>query len=96
MSTLSLEDLGPKMRRELGLEASCHCSSTNLHPVALIPVVEVLGPPKHESCALDGPGAAWLRNGLHRLRVPQHNPRGQPLPATQINRSKRPVHRSRS
>ena len=83
MSTLSLEDLGPKLRRELGLEASCHCSSTNLHPVALIPVVEVLGPPKLEICTFDGPGAAWLRNGLHHLRVPPQSPRSHPLSAAQ-------------
>ena len=80
MSTLSLEDLGPKMRRELGLEGSCHCSSTSLVRVALIPVVEVIGPLKHEICATNGPGAAWLRNGLHRLRVPQHSPRSHALP----------------
>ena len=73
MSTLSLEDLGAKMRRQLGLEVSCHYRNAGLAPVALIPVVEVTGPPKREIYSSDGPGAAWLRNGLHRLRVPQHS-----------------------
>jgi len=76
MSTLSLEDLGPKMRRELGLEAWCPCGGMTKGSVASIPVIEA-GPPRASKPAReDQPGAAWLRTGLHRLRIPA------PLPPT--------------
>jgi len=71
MSTLSLEDLGPEMRRNLGLEPSCRCAGSTTAFVASIPVVEARKPGAPESVTSDPPGAAWLRTGLHRLRVPR-------------------------
>lgn len=75
MSTLSLADLGPKMRRELGLDASCSCNDARqtmpAAVVATIPCVETVGPSTPESSPDDAPGAAWLRTGLHRLRIPR-------------------------
>jgi len=74
MSTLSLEDLGPKMRRELGLEAPCRCAGRKTNFVATIPVIEA-GPPRASMSASENPpGAAWLRTGLHRLRIPAFQP----------------------
>jgi len=70
MSTLSLEDLGPKMRRELGLEAACACARCRSGPALRLLVVETVksAPPEPAEGGL--PGAAWLETGLHRLRVP--------------------------
>jgi len=76
MSTLSLEDLGPNMRRELGLEASCHCANTGHARVASIPVLEMVletdsNSPERETRSAENPGAAWLRTGLHLVRIPR-------------------------
>lgn len=70
MSTLSLADLGPKMLRQLGLDTPCVCTRMDRGFVASIPVIEVS---KRAACGSGGsdlPGATWLRNGLHRLRIP--------------------------
>ena len=74
MSTLSLEDLGPKMRRELGLEAPCRCAGRKTNFVATIPVIEAGSRRAFRSASNDPPGAAWLRTGLHRLRIPVPQP----------------------
>jgi len=80
MSTLSLEDLGPNMRRELGLEASCHCANTGHARVASIPVLGMVfetvvetdrESPEREARSAESPGAAWLRTGLHLVRIPR-------------------------
>ncbi len=70
MSTLALEDLGPNMRRALGLEARYRCAGMKTGVVATIPVIEASPPGASRSASDDPPGAAWLRTGLHRLRVP--------------------------
>lgn len=84
MSTLSLDDLGPKMRRELGLESPRRCTggiACLATIVVTIPVIETAGPATREPEPDDIPGAAWLRNGLHRLRVPHIPARGYDRPA---------------
>jgi hypothetical protein len=70
MSTLSLADLGPKMRRELGLETLCNCACSNTGMVASIPVIEASRSQVSEPAGDDPRGTAWLKTGLHRLRIP--------------------------
>lgn len=73
MSTLSLDDLDTRTRRVLGLGVACNCACTrSLYP-AIIPVVETCGPTPTSTTPGNRPGAAWLRTGLHRLRVPPGN-----------------------
>lgn len=81
MSTLSLDDLGPKMRRKLGLETPCNCACTRTNFLPSIPVVEIIrsDPTGQRTRAL--PGAAWLRTGLHRLRVPPSEVQRRPASA---------------
>lgn len=81
MSTLSLADLGSKMRLELGLDASTDCTTSTIHQlarvdksvVAIIPIIDLAGPVSRKSPIDDSPGAAWLRTGLHRLRLPKRD-----------------------
>ena len=73
MSTLSLDDLGPKMRRELGLDTPCVCMRVERGFVASIPGMEVSKRTACGSAGSDLPGAIWLRTGLHRLRIPASN-----------------------
>lgn len=84
MSTLSLADLGPKMRHALGLENSCKHAGFRSECVATvvvtIPVIETAGPATPKPGPTDTPGAAWLRTGLHRLRVPPVAARGYDRP----------------
>lgn len=70
MSTLSLADLGPRMRRRLGLAPTCPCIARLQH-VASIPVIETAGRTDVAAVGGETPGAAWLRTGLHRLRAPR-------------------------
>lgn len=69
MSTLSLDDLGPKVRRSLGLESGCVCAGRRTGFVASIPVFETHGPAIDEPVIGALPGAAWIETGLHQLRV---------------------------
>lgn len=73
MSTLSLADLGPKMRRELGLHAPCACTGSSSRFVAKIPVVEVGRRPAGNLAGNELPGECWMKTGLHRLRIPASN-----------------------
>jgi hypothetical protein len=73
MSTLSLEDFDTRMRRALGLEARCNCACTRTPFRAILPVIETCGPTPTPENTENLPGAAWLRTGLHRLRVPSGN-----------------------
>ena len=65
MSTLSLADLGPNMRRELGLEALCKCAE-GVAWVAVIPIIETVSRQQPGPVNRELPGAAWLKTGLHR------------------------------
>jgi len=71
MSTLSLDDLDPKMRRELGLDASCRCRSERNRLSAVIRVVEIRSKEHRMEPKSGQPGADWIESGLHRLRVPR-------------------------
>ena len=73
MSTLSLADLGPKMRRQLGLDTPCVCPRMERGYVASIPVMEVNKRSACDSAESELPGATWLRSGLHRLRIPANS-----------------------
>lgn len=73
MSTLSLADLGPKIRRKLGLYTPCVCKRMERGFVASIPVMEVSKRTACGSAGSDLPGWIWLRTGLHRLRIPANN-----------------------
>jgi hypothetical protein len=59
-----LADLDPETRQRLGIGTPCAP-----RPVAL-PVVEIA---RRKAPENDPPGAAWLRTGLHRLRVPRRS-----------------------
>ncbi|MFO7762309.1 MAG: hypothetical protein R6V61_01085 [Wenzhouxiangellaceae bacterium] len=75
MSTLSLADLGPRMRRELGFEAPCRCARSSTGCVATIPVIETGSRAEPKPPDSELPGAAWLSTGLHRLRIPRKQAR---------------------
>ena len=75
MSTLSLADFSPGTRRALGLGPPCEhpesCARATFESryVATIPVLVITNASKQKPGPADIPGAAWLRTGLHRLRV---------------------------
>lgn len=75
MSTLSLDDLGPRMRQALGLDRSCGQACNTFQRggqvVATIPVIEAVEPAVRARDHAGLPGETWLRTGLHRLRVPR-------------------------
>ena len=70
MSTLILEDLDPKTRKELGLSEPCTCARTIPNHPAVLAFIEVGREPGKAETKPPAPGAVWLNNGLHRLRVP--------------------------
>jgi hypothetical protein len=69
MTTLSLEDLDPSARRSLGLTAACAACRRSPGPGATIPIALIGGECGPEA-QRPAPGDAWLRTGLHLLRVP--------------------------
>lgn len=70
MSTLMLEDLNSNARRALGLNESRACSCTKPDRPAALRIVEIARLPEYRPTMTPVPGALWLNNGLHRLRVP--------------------------
>jgi len=71
MTTLSLADLDPKMRRQLGLEEPCDRSRSpsTANPTVTLPVVKVSHTAAPCQRQPQPPGAEWLKNGLHHLRI---------------------------
>ena len=68
MTTLSLEDLDAATLRALGLDAPCRHPGCRDPALPVIPVVRIDERVDTRESP-DGPGAAWLATGLHRLRV---------------------------
>ncbi len=73
MTTLSLADLDTKMRRQLGLAEPCDRSRprspSTANPTVTLPVVKVSHTAAPCQRQPQPPGAEWLKNGLHHLRI---------------------------
>jgi hypothetical protein len=79
MTTLALEDLDPGARRSLGLTAACAACRTSPGRGATIPIV-LIGGERGPGAKRPAPGEAWLRTGLHLLRVPAATGHARPRP----------------